>query len=180
MAFFICFFNAQGLDVVIVGTGDIASDCVATALRQGCRSVKQLVRRPMEDYLDRQGRLPSAYAHEEALSVFGSDPRCFGLQVQGLSADENGRLSSIPCSNGETLPCQLLIGATGFAGCREDVCHAFGVEMDKTVKTPKGSYATNVYKMFAAGAMRRGHSLVVWAIAEGRSAAAEISKYLIR
>ena len=173
------FPSAQGLDVVIVGTGDTASDCVATALRQGCRSVTQLVRRPREDYLDKQGRLPMAYAHEEALAVFGSDPRRFGVQVKELVTGSKGELSGLVTSDGDTVPCQLLIGATGFTGCRKDVCQAFGVDMDRTVKTPKGSYATSVDRVFAAGDMRRGQSLVVWAIAEGRSAAAEIDEYLI-
>ena len=173
------FPSAEGLDVVIVGTGDTASDCVSTALRQGCRSVTQLVRRPMEDYLDSQGRLPLAYAHEEALAVFGSEPRRFGVKVKELISDGKGGLSGLVTSQGDTISCQLLIGATGFTGCREDVCRAFGVEMDRTVKTAKGGYATSVEGVFSAGDMRRGQSLVVWAIAEGRSAAAEIDEYLI-
>ena len=81
-------------------------------------------------------------------------------------------------TEGDTLPCELLIGATGFAGCREDVCAAFGVEADRTVRTAPGGYATNVEKVFAAGDMRRGQSLVVWAIAEGRDVAAEVDAYL--
>ena len=170
---------AAGLDVVIIGTGDTASDCVATALRQGCRSVTQLVRRLRADYLDAQGRLPADYAHEEARAVTGKDPRRFGVQVQSLTAGENGALTGVVTTEGDTLPCQLLIGATGFAGCEKDVCRAFGVEADKTVRTAPGSYATNVEKVFAAGDMRRGQSLVVWAIAEGRSAAAEVDQYLI-
>ena len=173
------FPSAQGLDVVIVGTGDTASDCVATALRQGCLSVTQLVRRPMEDYLNSRGHLPLAYAHEEALAVFGSDPRRFGVQVKNLISNERGELTGLVTSDGDSIPCQLLIGATGFTGCRKDVCQAFGVDMDRTVKTSKGSYATSVDKVFSAGDMRRGQSLVVWAIAEGRSAAAQIDKYLI-
>ncbi|MFR6041013.1 MAG: glutamate synthase subunit beta [Dysosmobacter welbionis] len=68
--------------VVIIGTGDTASDCVATALRQGCRSVTQLVRRPRTDYLDAAGSLPLDYAHEEALAVTGQDPRRFGVRVR--------------------------------------------------------------------------------------------------
>ena len=171
--------SAAGLDVVIIGTGDTASDCVATALRQGCRSVTQLVRRPRADYLDAQGRLPADYAHEEARAVTGKDPRRFGVQVQSLTAGENGALTGVVTTEGDTLPCQLLIGATGFAGCEKDVCRAFGVEADKTVRTAPGSYATSAEKVFAAGDMRRGQSLVVWAIAEGRSAAAEVDQYLV-
>ena len=74
---------AEGRDVVIVGTGDTASDCLATALRQGCRSALQLVRRPVEDYLQ-GGELPLDYAHEEALAVLGGDPRHFGVQVREI------------------------------------------------------------------------------------------------
>ena len=170
--------SAAGKNVVIVGTGDTASDCVATALREGCASVTQLVRRPESDYLQ-NGQLPLDYAHEEALAVMGHDPRRFGVQVQELVKDENGNLTGVVTTEGDTLPCQLLIGATGFAGCREDVCRAFGVEADRTVTTAEGSYAASVEKVFAAGDMRRGQSLVVWAIAEGRAVAAEVDEYLI-
>ncbi|WP_300417343.1 glutamate synthase subunit beta [uncultured Oscillibacter sp.] len=168
--------TAEGRDVVIVGTGDTASDCVATALRQGCKSVVQLVRRPREDYLQ-DGALPRDCAHQEALAVFGEDPRRFGVQVRELRA-ENGVLTGVVTSEGDTLPCGLLIAATGFAGCVPAVCEAFGVEYGRTVRTAEGGFATNVERVFAAGDMRRGQSLVVWAIAEGRTAAAEVDAYL--
>ena len=170
--------TAEGRHVVIIGTGDTASDCVATALRQGCASVTQLVRRPEADYLGSDGKLPLDYAHEEALAVTGRDPRRFAVQVQSLVAGTDGALTGVVTTEGDTLPCELLIGATGFAGCREDVCAAFGVEADRTVRTAPGGYATNVEKVFAAGDMRRGQSLVVWAIAEGRDVAAEVDAYL--
>ena len=168
--------TAEGRDVVIVGTGDTASDCVATALRQGCRSLVQLVRRPEEDYL-RNGVLPRDYAHEEAAAVLGADPRRFGVQLKDLTV-EDGALTAVTTTDGDTLPCSLLIAATGFAGCEGGVCEAFGVEYDRTVHTAEGSFAAGVEKVFAAGDMRRGQSLVVWAIAEGRSAAAEVDAYL--
>ena len=167
---------AQGRDVVIIGTGDTASDCVATALRQGCKSVVQLVRRPEKDYLQ-NGVLPKDYAHEEAAAVFGEDPRRFGVQAAEVHA-ENGALTAVTTTDGDTIPCGLLIAATGFAGCAGAVCEAFGVTYDKTVRTAHGGFATNVEKVFAAGDMRRGQSLVVWAIAEGRTAAAEVDEYL--
>ena len=170
--------TAEGRDVVIIGTGDTASDCVATALREDCACVTQLVRRPESDYLQ-NGQLPMDYAHEEALAVNGHDSRRFGVQVRELVKDENGNLTGVVTTEGDTLPCQLLIGATGFAGCREDVCQAFGVDAGRTVTTAEGSFATSAEKVFAAGDMRRGQSLVVWAIAEGRAAAAEVDEYLI-
>lgn len=170
--------TAEGRDVVIIGTGDTASDCVATALRERAASVTQLVRRPESDYL-KNGALPLDYAHEEALAVTGKDSRRFGVQIQSLVTDEAGALTAVVTTDGDTLPCSLLIAATGFAGCEENVCAAFGVETDRTVRTREGSFATSVEKVFAAGDMRRGQSLVVWAIAEGRAAAAEVDEYLI-
>lgn len=170
--------TAQDRRVVIIGTGDTAGDCMATALRQGCRQITQLVRRPKQDYLDKLGNLPLDYAHEEAVAVLGNDPRRFGVQVKSLVTSENGCLQGVVTDTGETLPCELLLLATGFAGCRRDVCDAFGVEAEATVTTRPGSYATNVEKVFAAGDMRRGQSLVVWAIAEGRSVAAEVDEYI--
>ena len=171
--------DASGKNVVIIGTGNTASDCVATALRQGCRSVIQLVRRGMEDYLDPSGVLPQDYAQEEAESVFGEDPRKFGQSVASLQTDENGKLVSVTTKNGDCYPCELLVGATGFAGCRADVCEAFGVERERTVKTGKGSYQTSVPHIFTAGDMHRGQSLVVHAIAEGRAAAVEVDRFLM-
>lgn len=170
--------TAEGRDVVIIGTGDTASDCVATALRERAASVTQLVRRPESDYL-KNGALPLDYAHEEALAVTGKDSRRFGVQIQSLATDEAGALTAVVTTDGDTLPCSLLIAATGFAGCEENVCAAFGVETDRTVRTREGSFATSVEKVFSAGDMRRGQSLVVWAIAEGRAAAAEVDEYLI-
>lgn len=167
---------AEGRDVVIIGTGDTAGDCVATALRQGCRSVVQLVRRREEDYL-RDGVLPQDYAHQEAAALFGEEARRFGVQVKELIA-EDGMLTAVTTTEGDTLPCGLLIAATGFAGCAGNVCEAFGVAHDQTVRTAEGGFSTNVEKVFAAGDMRRGQSLVVWAIAEGRAAAAEVDMYL--
>ena len=171
--------SAAGRDVIVIGTGNTATDCVATAIRQGCRSVIQLVRRGREDYVDSAGNLPQDYAQEEAEALFGQDPRVFRQSVASLQADEAGDLQAIVTKSGEQLPCQLLIGATGFAGCRADVCEAFGVERKNTVVTQAGQYCTNVPHIFPAGDMHRGQSLVVHAIAEGRAAAIEVDRYLM-
>ncbi len=171
--------SAEGKHVIIIGTGNTASDCVSTSLRQGCGSVLQLVRRGREDYLDTAGQLPQDYAQEEAKAVFGSDPRVFGQSIASLKADEAGNLCAVVTKSGEELPCELLIGATGFAGCRADVCEAFGVERDRTVKTAPGHFCTSVPHIFTAGDMHRGQSLVVHAIAEGRAAAIEVDRYLM-
>ena len=171
--------DAEGKAVVVIGTGNTASDCVATCIRQGCRSVIQLVRRGREDYLDAAGNLPRDYAQEEAEAVFGSDPRVFRQSVGSLETDEAGNLTGIRTKDGQRFACELLIGATGFAGCRADVCEAFGVDRDKTVRTEAGCFRTNVPHIFTAGDMHRGQSLVVHAIAEGRAAAIEVDRFLM-
>ena len=171
--------TAEGKQVVVIGTGNTASDCVATCIRQGCRGVLQLVRRGREDYLDPEGNLPRDYAQEEAEALFGSDPRVFRQSVASLETDESGALTGIVTKDGTRYPCGLLIGATGFAGCRADVCEAFGVERDKTVRTEPGRYRTSVPHIFTAGDMHRGQSLVVHAIAEGRAAAIEVDRFLM-
>ena len=171
--------NAGGKHVLVIGTGNTATDCVATAIRQGCLSVLQLVRRGRGDYLNAHGNLPQDYAQEEAEAVFGSDPRVFGQSVASVEKDEAGNLAAVITKSGERYPCELLIGATGFSGCRADICEAFGVEKERTVKTEPGHYRTNVPHIFTAGDMHRGQSLVVHAIAEGRAAAIEVDRYLM-
>ena len=171
--------DASGKQVVVIGTGNTASDCVATCIRQGCKSVIQLVRRGREDYLDPNGELPQDYAQEEAQAVFGEDPRMFRQSVAKLEADESGQLRGITTRDGQLYPCELLIAATGFSGCRADVCEAFGVEREKTVKTETGRYRTSIPHIFTAGDMHRGQSLVVHAIAEGRAAAIEVDRFLM-
>lgn len=171
--------TAEGKDMVIIGTGDTASDCVATALRQGAKSVTQLVRRGKGDYTDCQGNLPMDYAQEEALCALGHDPRHFGVELASLVTDDAGKLTAVVTTLGDTLPCDMLIAATGFSGCKTDVCTAFGVDVDRTVVTEADHYATNVPGVFTAGDMKKGASLVVWAIAQGRGAASEVDDYLM-
>lgn len=173
------FPSAEGRDVIVIGTGNTASDCVATSIRQGCRSVLQLVRRGREDYLDSTGNLPKDYAQEEAAVLYGQDPRVFRKSIDKLQTDNAGNLCAVITKSGEQFPCQLLIGATGFAGCRADICEAFGIERDHTVVTKAGHFSTNIPHIFSAGDMHRGQSLVVHAIAEGRAAAVEVDQYLM-
>ena len=136
------------------------------------------VRRGMEDYLV-NGALPQDYAQQEAEAKFGADPRVFGQSVAALKTDEHGNLIAIATKAGDERVCDLLIVATGFAGCRADVCEAFGVERERTVKTEKGCFQTNVPHIFTAGDMHRGQSLVVHAIAEGRACAVEVDRFLM-
>ena len=201
------YIDAAGMDVIIVGGGDTGNDCVGTAIRHGCRSVVQLEMMPKAPD-QRAGDNPwpqwprvckTDYGQEEAIAVFGADPRRYQMTVKECRADENGNLTSVVAvrlepktENGRTvmaevpgseeeLPCQLLLIAAGFLGPDDYAADAFGVLRDgrSNVATAAGGYATSVEKVFAAGDMRRGQSLVVWGISEGRGAAREVDEYLM-
>lgn len=171
--------NAEGRNVIIVGSGDTASDCAAAALRQGASSIVQLVRKPKDHYTDKNGKLPMDYAHEELQAVTGADIRRFSVQAESVETDSDHHLTAVKTTAGDTLECSLLICAMGFTGCREDICSAFHVDRDRTVSTEKDAHASSVEKVFTAGDMRTGASLVVSAIADGRAAAAEADRYLL-
>ncbi len=201
------FLDAGGKDVVIVGGGDTGNDCVGTAIRHGCRSVVQLEMLPKPpDVRGEDNPWPqwprvckTDYGQEEAAALFGADPRRYQSTVKECRVDESGALCSIVTvrlerkeqdgrqimeevsGSEEELPCQLLLIAAGFLGPEDYIADAFGVDRDSrsNVATATGRYSTGVDKVFAAGDMRRGQSLVVWAIAEGRTAAREVDEYLM-
>ncbi len=194
------FPSAKGKDVVIVGGGDTGNDCVGTCIRHGCKSVVQLEMMPKAP--DRRGEgnpwpqwprvCKTDYGQEEAIALFGRDPRVYQTTVTELIGDESGALTAVKTvklgqdrkplpGTEETLECQLLLIAAGFLGAQKYVPEAFGLELTPRacVKTEEGGYATGVEKVFAAGDMRRGQSLVVWAIHEGRGAARAVDEYLM-
>ena len=157
--------DAKGKNVVVVGAGDSASDCVATALRQGCRSAAQLIRKPASFYGNRND-----YAHEEALAALGRDVRQFETQISHLKLDENGALAGVTAVSGgeeRELPAELLILASGFAGCESEALEA----EDALRKTG--------LPVLRAGDMQNGSTLVVLAIADGKRAAAEADRALM-
>ena len=193
--------SAQGKNVVVVGAGDTSADCVATAIRQGAASVMQLIRKPktaVEGGKNLWGNplVRQDYAEEEAIARFGTSPKQYETVVEALHTDESGKLCAVTTAkvqwtgkgkmkiqegSGETIPADLLLAASGFSGCEEDVCCSFGLQRSErgTIATVPGTHATANPKVFAAGDMRKGPSLVVWAIAEGRSAAREVDEYLM-
>ena len=203
------YLSAAGKDVVVVGGGDTGNDCVGTALRHGCRSVVQLEMMPrLPDQRADDNRWPewprvckTDYGQEEAVAVFGRDPRIYQTTVKELLTDSEGNLRAVKvvrleagtdkktgrtvmhevAGSEEELPCQLLLIAAGFLGPQAYVAETFGLERTprSCVSTAPGGYATNVPKVFAAGDMRRGQSLVVWAIQEGRAAAHEVDTFLM-
>ncbi len=201
------YLDAADKDVIIVGGGDTGNDCVGTSIRHGCRSVTQLEMMPKApDARTESNPWPqwprickTDYGQEEAAAVFGHDPRRYQMTVKECRADGEGNLQSvvavhlepkladgrmtmaeIPGSE-EELPCQLLLIAAGFLGPEDYVPDAFGLTRDarSNVATAPGSYAAGVDKVFAAGDMRRGQSLVVWGITEGRGVAREVDEYLM-
>ena len=192
--------SAQGKHVVIVGGGDTGNDCVGTCIRHGCESVVQLEMLPKPPDRRTEGNpwpewprvCKTDYGQEEAIARFGADPRRYETTLSRLIRDGEGRLTGaetvrlgpdrrpVPGTQ-EVLPCELLLIAAGFLGPQDEVPEAFGLARTprSTVETAEGSYAAGVPGVFAAGDMRRGQSLVVWAIREGREAAREVDRYLM-
>ena len=196
------YINAKEKRVVIVGGGDTGNDCLATCIRHGCRSVVQLemmpeppkVRRADNPWPEWPKVLKTDYGQQEAIYKFGGDPRVYETTVKELITKgdklvgiktvkvqfKDGKLCEVPGTE-EELKCELLLIAAGFVGCEEYTANAFGVKLTErgVVETLLPDYKTNVSKVFTAGDMHRGQSLVVWAIAEGRECAREIDEYLM-
>ena len=201
--------SAAGKNVVIVGGGDTGNDCVGTCLRQGCQSVVQLemmAKLPDERTADNpwpqwKRVCKTDYGQEEAIARFGADPRVYQTTITELLTDEEGRLTAVktvklePVKNKETgatvmtpvpgteetRPCELLLLAAGFLGCEEYVAQSFALPLTARGVLPVNdqSYATEIPGVFAAGDARRGQSLVVWAIAEGRACAKAVDEFLM-
>lgn len=202
------YISAQRRNVVVIGGGDTGTDCVATSIRHGCTSVTQLEIMP-EPPNARAANNPwpewpkvkkTDYGQEEAIALFGKDPRRYCVTAKKFTGDEFGNVQAVHTvkvqwqkdANGrfvpqevpgteEVLPAQLVLLAMGFLGPESTVLAPLGVECDQrsNVKAGYGKYITNLDGVFSAGDMRRGQSLVVWAIHEGRGAAREVDKYLM-
>jgi glutamate synthase (NADPH/NADH) small chain len=202
------FLSAAGRDVIVIGGGDTGTDCVATALRHGCRSLVQfeiMAQPPNERAADNPWpQWPRVYkldyGQAEAAAVFGPDPRTYSIQTVELLGDEHGCLRGLRtvevawASNGNgrpalhpvpgterEWPAQMVILALGFLGPEYGLPQQLGVEVDgrSNVAAPYGRFQTNVPDIFTAGDARRGQSLVVWAINEGRAAAREVDRWLM-
>jgi glutamate synthase (NADPH) small chain len=202
------FISAEGKDVVVIGGGDTGTDCVGTSMRHGCKSLIQLeiMAKPPEDRAPDNPwpQWPKVYkmdyGQEEAAAVFGADPRQYLVTAKRFLADDKGgvkgveivrvewvkgadgryAVKEIPGSE-KVLPAQLVLLAMGFLGPEETVLKGLGVQQDErsNAKAEHGKFATNLKGVFAAGDMRRGQSLIVWAINEGRGCAREIDRFLM-
>ena len=203
------FISAKDKDVIVIGGGDTGNDCVGTCMRHGCKSITQLEMMPKAPDERRESNpwpqwplvCKTDYGQEEAIAVFGHDPRIYTTTVKEFKKDRSGNLKSVilvslesktdektgrrmmvPVEGTEKeVPCQLVLIAAGFLGSQSYVTDAFKVKVDgrTNVKTEPGHYHTSEEKVYVAGDMHRGQSLVVWAIREGREAAREVDEYLM-
>ena len=200
--------DAAGKDVVVIGGGDTGTDCVGTAMRHGCRSLVQieiLPKPPMERAADNPWpEWPKIYrmdyGQEEAAAKFGADPRIYLTTVKKFIGDEKGALKELVTveikwekddkgrfipkevpGTERTRPAQLVLLAMGFLGPEQALVKDMKLETDprSNIKAEHGKFTTSVPGIFAAGDCRRGQSLVVWAINEGRGAARECDRYLM-
>lgn len=195
-------------NVVIIGGGDTGNDCVGTAIRLGCKSVVQLEMMPkLPDTRDESTNpwpeyprvCKTDYGQEEAIAKFGSDPRIYQTTVKELVKDRDGNLKEIvtvqlefvknektgrmdmkevPGSE-KVFPCELLLIAAGFVGCEDYLSKAFNLELTDRNNINTTEYKTNIEKVFSAGDVRTGQSLVVSSIADGRACAKEVDKFLM-
>ncbi len=202
------YISAEGKDVIVIGGGDTGTDCVATSMRHKCKSVVQFEIMPMPP-AERAADNPWPqwpkvykldYGQEEAKAKFGEDPRTYLIMTKKFVGDEQGHLKELHTVEIEWArddegrmfpkeipgtekiwPVQLVFLALGFLGPEDTMLDEIKVERDprSNAKAEFEKYQTSVDKVFAAGDMRRGQSLVVWAINEGRGAAREVDRYLM-
>ncbi|WP_230400007.1 glutamate synthase subunit beta [Novisyntrophococcus fermenticellae] len=203
------YIDAKDKHVVVIGGGDTGNDCVGTSIRLGAKSVTQLEMMPTppvervdtNPWPEWPKVLKTDYGQQEAIAVFGHDPRIYQttvaefignkkgelkqLKIVTLSPqkdEKTGRMNMVPVEGSEkVIPANLVFIAAGFLGSQKYVTDAFRVELDPrtNVQTAKGSYQTNISNVFTAGDMHRGQSLVVWAIREGREAAKAVDESLM-
>ena len=201
--------NTKGKHVVVIGGGDTGNDCVGTAVRQGAKSVVQIEMMPkLPEERAADNPWPewprvckTDYGQEEAIAVYGQDPRIYQATVKEFIADKNGVLKKVklvklePKNDKKTgrmmmeeipgsefeIPADYVLIAAGFLGAEDYVAKAFQVRLNErsNVETEQGSYQTSVDRIFTAGDMHRGQSLVVWGIREGRHVAREVDKTLM-
>ena len=200
--------TAKDKHVVVIGGGDTGTDCVGSSIRQGCKSVVQieilpkppLERQPDNPWPEWPKTLKVDYGQEEAAAKQGADPRVYLTTVKKFVGDAEGRVKELvtvqikwdknekgqfvpveQAGTEKTVPAQLVLLAMGFLGPEQAMLDELKLERDArtNIKAEHEKYTTNLKGIFAAGDCRRGQSLVVWAINEGRGAAREIDRFLM-
>ena len=203
------YVETKGKNVVIIGGGDTGNDCVGTAIRHGAKSVTQIEMMPKApDKRAENNPWPewpkvckTDYGQEEAIAVYGHDPRIYESTVKEFVKDKDGNLTAVKLvklswerdaatgrmnmkevpGSEQLLEAEVVLIAAGFLGTQAYVAEAFGVELNErtNVKTQAGRYQTSRENVFVTGDMHRGQSLVVWAIREGREAARAVDESLM-
>lgn len=200
--------SARNKDVLVIGGGDTGTDCIGTSLRHGCRSVTQFeilpeppgARQADNPWPEWPKVLKVDYGQEEAISFYGRDPREFSITTKKFVGDENGNVKEahtvqvewVKNADGRMIPkeipgtekswpVQTVLLAMGFLGPEDQMLDQLGVARDarSNVLADGEHYGASIPGVFSAGDMRRGQSLVVWAIREGRGAAREVDRYLM-
>lgn len=200
---------ATNKDVIIIGGGDTGTDCVGTAIRQGCKSVNQFeimgeplkVRGENNPWPEYAKILKIDYGQEECIAKFGHDPRRYLTSVKEFYGDENGNVKSLKTVDVEWIKnkdgkmvlkevegsekiwnADLVLIAMGFTGVEDYIVKDLGVEINNrgSINANDIDYKTSNDKIFVAGDARRGPSLVVWGITEGRNVALSVDKYLMK
>ncbi|XP_043207721.1 glutamate synthase [NADH]-like isoform X1 [Amphibalanus amphitrite] len=199
--------SAKDRDVIVIGGGDTGNDCIGTSLRHGARSVTafEILPRPPDSRASDNPwpEWPKVfrvdYGHEEVKHKFGADPRHYSIMSKEFLSDDSGRVSGVRTVRVEwvkddegrwqlkeqpdteqVFKADLVILAMGFLGPEADLIKQMELEQDprSNVKTPPGKYNTSLPGVFAAGDCRRGQSLIVWAISEGRQVARQVDEFL--
>jgi len=201
------YISAKGKDVIVIGGGDTGNDCIGTSMRHGAKSVTnfELLPKPPASR-GRDNPWPqwprifrTDYGHSEVAAHFGQDPREYCISTKEFVVDEEGKLKGLETVRVEWtkdsggrwkmeevvgsqkfFPAQLVFLALGFLGPQQELIKDNNIKTDgrSNIQTPAKGYATSLPGVFAAGDCRRGQSLIVWGINEGRGAAAEIDSYL--
>ncbi|MDA8221347.1 glutamate synthase subunit beta [Desulfosporosinus sp.] len=203
------FISAKGKNVIVIGGGDTGTDCVATSIRHGCESVFQfeIMPEPPAKRIEEHNPWPEwpkmlnvDYGQEEAISLYGKDPRNYLISTKKIVGNENGEVTEVHTveiswvrdASGRMVPqevqgsdkvwkADLVLLAMGFLGPEDMIANELKLDRDprSNVKAEYEVFETNVDKVFTAGDMRRGQSLIVWALQEGKLAAREVDKYLM-
>lgn len=201
--------SAEGKDVIVIGGGDTATDCVSTAIRQNCKSLVQFDIYPVRPASRTEDNPWPQYplihkvdtGQEEASSVFGNDPREFATTALEFLDDQKGHIAAVKSAQIKTKhfedgrkirevisgtekvwPAQLVLLAIGFEGPETEMFKGSNITLNQrsNIAVKKGTYHTDEEGVFAAGDARRGASLIVWAIQEGKEAASECHDYMMR
>lgn len=202
------YISAKDKNVIVIGGGDTGTDCVSTSMRHNCKNLTQfeILPKPPDQRAEENPwpQWPNIYkvdyGQEEAKSIFGDDPRQYQVMTKKFVGDDDGNVKELHTvqiewvsgENGRKMPkeiegtekvwkADLVLLAMGFLGPENPVLDQLEVEKDNrsNAKADHGAYNTNVEGVFAAGDMRRGQSLIVWAINEGRGAARECDRWLM-